>query len=403
VKILRDGKWCDGAGFLDSRRFVVNLPGEVPLRSIRFALTDVPDIKVLSWDWPELKEIWMGAGPTPALLHRLLWVMAGIVKFHILPSLLPLAPVMNWVINTVRWGEHRGGMIVEVTGQSSNHDIKRSWHLLAEGDGGPLIPSMAVEAIIRRCLTGQRPSSGARSGHRDLELEDYAPLLTRHGIKTGFRDESETTKALSIYEQVMGEAFARLAPPLQKFHGMKSSFFMQGKSEIMCGQSLMSRFVGKLFGFPRQGKNVDVVVKIDVNARGETWTRLFAQNKLKSRQSLGRGRSEGLIIESFGPFNFSMAVVEIGGQLALSSGAGIVWEFHCRASLCRRVLPLNMIRGGVLILMSILDCRWWAELCGIGDGSSVDNHAARRLSNSGRQLALPWMGSIRRSRNFLLP
>lgn len=335
VKVLHDGKWRDGAGFFDDRRFVVNVPGEVPLRSIRFALTDVPDIKVLSWDWPELKSIWMGAGPTPALLHRLLWVMAGMVKFRLLPSLLPLAPVMNWVINTVRWGEHRGGMIVEVTGQSSCQNIKRSWHLLAEGDGGPLIPSMAVEAIILRCLAGQRPSSGARSGHRDLELEAYAPLLSRHGIKTGIRDETEATKSLSIYEQVMGEAFTRLAPPLQNFHGMKSSFSMQGKAEVVRGRSLASRLVGTLFGFPGAGENVDVAVKIDVGACCESWTRSFAQNTFKSRQSLGRGRSEGLIFESFGPFNFAMAVVETEGQLGLKIRGWNCWG----VPLPRRLMP----------------------------------------------------------------
>lgn len=317
VKVLHDGKWHDGPGFFDDRRFVVNVPGEVPLRSIRFALTDVPDIKVLSWDWPELKSIWMGAGPTPALLHRLLWVMAGMVKFRLLPSLLPLAPIMNWVVNTVRWGEHRGGMIVEVAGQSSSQDVKRSWHLLAEGDGGPLIPSMAVEAVIRRCLAGRRPSSGARSGHRDLELEDYAPLLSRHGIKTGIRDETEATKALPIYQQIMGDAFGRLAPAVQKFHGMASSFSMRGKAEVVRGQSLVGRLAGNLFGFPGAGEDVDVAVKVDVDGRGESWTRSFGRHKFKSRQSLGHGRSEGLIIESFGPFNFAMAVVERGGQLAL--------------------------------------------------------------------------------------
>lgn len=313
VKILEDGVWRDGTGFFDSRRYVVNVPGEVPLRSIRFALTDVPDIKVLSWDWRHVKSIWMGAGPTPALLHSLLWLAAGLVKMRLLPSLLPLAPLMNWVINTVRWGEHRGGMFVEVKGPTS----KRSWHLLAEGEGGSYIPSMAAEAIIRKCLAGQRPKSGARSGHLDLELEDYAPLLAKHGIKTGIREENEATKSLSIYEKVMGEAFARLAPPLQDFHRRKSSFSMQGKAEVVHGKSLASRLVGKLFGFPAAGENVEVIVNIDVVPRGEIWIRIFGQSRFSSRQSLGCGRHEGLIVESFGPLNFVMAVVEEGGKLLL--------------------------------------------------------------------------------------
>jgi hypothetical protein len=47
---------------------------------------------------------------------------------------------------------------------------------------------MAAEAIVRRCLDGKIPQSGARSGHRDLELEDYAPSLARYAIKTGIRE-----------------------------------------------------------------------------------------------------------------------------------------------------------------------------------------------------------------------
>ncbi len=188
VKILRDGKWGTGTGFFDSKYLVVQVPRERPLPRIRFALTDVPDLKILSWDWPEVKSIWMGAGPTPALLHRLLWLAAGLVKLGVLRSLMPLAPLMNRVVNTVRWGQHRGGMIVEITGSRGSTRITRSWHLLAEGNGGPYILSMAAEAIVRRCLDGRTPPSGARSGHRDLELEDYALSLARYAIKIGIRE-----------------------------------------------------------------------------------------------------------------------------------------------------------------------------------------------------------------------
>lgn len=185
---MRGGKWGLGTGFFDSKYLMVHVPGERPLPRIRFALTDVPDLQVLSWDWPDVKSIWVGAGPTSAVLHRLLWLAAGLVKLGLFRSLAPLAPAMNWMVNTVRWGEHRGGMIVEITGLRASKKVTRSWNLLAEGDGGPCIPSMAAEAIIRHCLEGRLPKPGARSGHRDLELEDYAPSLARHGIKTGIRE-----------------------------------------------------------------------------------------------------------------------------------------------------------------------------------------------------------------------
>ena len=258
------------------------------------------------------------AGPTPKLLHRLLWLAAGLVKFRILPSLVPLAPVMNWVVNTVRWGEHRGGMIVEVTGQSTAGKVKRSWHLLAEGDGGPLIPSMAAEAVIRNCLAGKFPVRGARSGHRDLELEDYAPLLARHGIKTGLREEHEMSRQLPIYERILGEAYFRLARPLQKFHSRSSAFAMKGKADVVRDRSLASKLVGRLIGFPEPGQNVDVEVTIDIDGQVETWTRKFERRVFQSRQKLGRGRYDGLIVESFGPIGFGIAVTENDGRLGLA-------------------------------------------------------------------------------------
>ena len=313
VKLLRDGKLGTGTGFFDSRKMVVNVPGFIPLRPIRFALTDVPDLKILPTEWPALKTMWMGAGPTPAVLHRLLWLAAGLVKLRILPSLVPLAPVMNWVINTVRWGEHRGGMIVEVKGRLAEEIRKVSWHLLAEGEGGPFIPSMAAEAIVRMCLNGTPPAAGARSGHRDLELEDYAPLLSAHGIQYGFREERPAT----IYEQALGPAFQKIAPPLQKFHRNTTAFSMRGKADVERASSTLARIVSAFFGFPKAGKNIDLKVQIDFDGRHETWARVFAGKRFKSKQSAGSGRYEGLIVESFGPFNFGMAVTEMNGRLGL--------------------------------------------------------------------------------------
>jgi hypothetical protein len=82
-------------------------------------------------------------------------------------------------------------MFVEVEGaEASGRPITRSWHLLAEGDDGPLIPSMAVEGIVRRLLDGQRPDPGARAAVRDLELEDYDRLFARRMIHTGFRNDA---------------------------------------------------------------------------------------------------------------------------------------------------------------------------------------------------------------------
>lgn len=185
VRVLEGGKWTTRYGLLDSRRMIVGVPNGVPLGERRFALVEVPDLEVLAQEWPGAKSVWVGAGPVPALTHRALWTLAALVRWRILPSLLPLAPFLDWASRHIRWGADRGGMYVTISG---GHRV-RTWHLLAEGKSGPFIPSMAAEAIIRRCLSGDAPMPGARAAHKELELADYEAMFAQKGIVTGVVDE----------------------------------------------------------------------------------------------------------------------------------------------------------------------------------------------------------------------
>ena len=101
----------------DVRRYTVAAPGRLPLLPLRFSLVDVPDIKVLPELWPELQSVWMGAAPVPAILHRAFNACAWVVRLQLLPSLSFMAPLMFRTINVLVWGEHRGGMFVEVEGE----------------------------------------------------------------------------------------------------------------------------------------------------------------------------------------------------------------------------------------------------------------------------------------------
>ena len=102
--------------------------------------------------------------------------------------------MMHWASNRLRWGEHRGGMFVEIAGEADGARVVRAWHMMAEGDDGPFIPAMACEAIIRRCLDGKRPAPGARPATGDLELEDYETLFARRAIHCGVREETAATR-----------------------------------------------------------------------------------------------------------------------------------------------------------------------------------------------------------------
>jgi hypothetical protein len=75
-----------------------------------------------------------------------------------------------------------------VTGRRGGARVRRSWELIAEGDDGPFIPSMAAAAFIRRRLAGYPAAPGARAATHELTLADFAPLFAQRQIVTGVRE-----------------------------------------------------------------------------------------------------------------------------------------------------------------------------------------------------------------------
>ncbi|MBW8727075.1 MAG: saccharopine dehydrogenase NADP-binding domain-containing protein, partial [Inquilinus limosus] len=79
VRLTRDGAPASGRALVETRRWTIAPPGRLPLRSTRFSLVDVPDLRLLPALWPGLSEIWIGAGPVPPVLHRGLNALARLV------------------------------------------------------------------------------------------------------------------------------------------------------------------------------------------------------------------------------------------------------------------------------------------------------------------------------------
>jgi len=315
VKLKRGGKWIEAKGLAESKRFTIAPPGILPLRNIRFSLVDVPDLQVIPKQYETLKDIWMGAGPVPEFLHRKLNWLAKLRAALKLPSFSPLAPFFYRILNMMKFGEHRGGMIIQVRGVKDGTPAERSWHLLAEGDDGPYIPSMAIEAIIRKMLAGETPEPGARPATDALKLADYDKLFENRTIYTGFREESGTGGPL--YKRVLGSAFETLPPQLQALHGETRKNQWIGTSEVVRGKSPLARLVGVMIGFPKAGKDVPVTVTFTPEAGGERWTRNFGGKIFSSLQTAGQGREEYLLLERFGPITVAMALVTMNDRLYL--------------------------------------------------------------------------------------
>jgi len=302
-----------GKPFTQQRRYTVAPPGRLPLKSTLFSLVDVPDLRALSALWPEMRRVWMGAGPMPEILHRALIGLAWLVSMRWVKSLTPLAPLMHWATNHLRWGEHRGGMFVEVRGvKADGATLTRSWHLLAEGDDGPLIPSMAVEAIIRRQLFGTTPAPGARVATQEIELDAYEKLFASRAITTGEREPPP--RGAPLYRKLLGAAWNELPRAVREMHdGVRRAV---GTATVERGGNPLAQLGGAMMSFPRAGA-FDVSVTFHADSLRETWRRRFGRFEFSSTQYEGEGRSERLLCERFGALEFAMALVLDGDRLRL--------------------------------------------------------------------------------------
>ena len=316
LPLIRDGNPGTGYALTETMRYTICPPGYLPLNNTLFSLVDVPDLKVLPELWRELDSIWFGAGPVPEVLHRMLIGLSWLVRFRVLPSLLPFASLFHFVINILRWGEHRGGMFVSVEGTNPGGErIERSWHLLAESGDGPFIPSMAVQALILQSLDGKKPAAGARPATQELEVSDYEAVFKNRTIYTGQRESTMNSESIPLYKRILGEAWDALPAPLSAMHNVLGEHKAEGIARVETGKSVIARLLAAVYGFPRAGEQVPLKVSFHQRDGGEIWERDFAGRKFSTFQSEGRGYADKLLLEKFGPVTFWMALVLKQGEL----------------------------------------------------------------------------------------
>lgn len=312
VAVRRGGAAATAVGLGESRLLTVAPPGRLPLKALRFSLVEVPDLLLIPGAMPEIEEMWVGAAPQPEALHRMLNLLARARARVGLPSLAPLAPLAQAALKVTEAGEHRGGMVVEAEGERDGRRVRLGWHMLAEGDDGPLIPSMAAAAILRKAARGEAPAAGARSAIGALSLADYDAMFARRRIVWGWREE----RGGPLYARVLGEAFEALPPRLRALHSGPGRW--AGRVEVERGTNPLAGLVARLFGFPKAGGDVPVEVAFSLDAEGrEVWERMFAGGLMRSTQEEGTGREARLLVERFGPFAFALALVVEGGRLRL--------------------------------------------------------------------------------------
>ena len=307
VELRRNGERHTAYGLTESLRYTVAPPGRLPLRNLRYSLVDVPDLRIIPREFPQMTDIWIGAGPVPEFLHRILNGLAQARRWLKLPSLEPLARVCYWVVNRLRYGEHRGGMFVEAALGTGGARKRISWHLVAEADDGPFIPSMAVELLVRKLVAGNVPKAGARPAVSELTLADYHRVFDGRHIYTGIRGHGGN--AGGIFPTVLAGSFDSLPLSLRDFHTVAGNSRWHGSATVRAARNPVARLLARLFRLPLHSEDLDVRVRVERSADVECWTREFGEATFSSTLRAGTGADEFLLCERFGWVTVSIALV----------------------------------------------------------------------------------------------
>ncbi|MFS8145357.1 DUF4166 domain-containing protein [Rhizobium sp. BR 249] len=336
VAVLPGGRPAEGRGLIDAMRVTIAPPDVAPLASRTFLLVDAPDLALLPQHIAGLQSTFTGVGTEPQALQRLLSFAARLVNLRLLPSLKPFSRALQAASHRFALGAHRGGMFVRAGGlDREGRRLTAGWHLIAEGDDGPFIPVIGVEALVRRLLEGQRPESGARPAAGELRLADFEAAFRRFSITSGIRlDREEETQPL--YRRALGSAWESLPPALAAIHG-GGTRLASGRARIERGGGLLARLIASVIGFPPAGEDVPVTVHFATDGDREVWTRTFGNRSFQSWQAEGTGRDRHLLAEVFGPFRVLLALVPEGQKLRLVVRG---WRF------CGIPLPLFLAPGG---------------------------------------------------------
>ena len=308
VSVIRDGTQTKAPALIESRTFVVAPPGVEPLPKMRFSLVELPDQTIFPKVWTDLQELWPGVGTRPQFMLRLLNLSALAVRWRILPSLSPFAGIAYWAMQKMPWGAHRGGLILRVGGRDANAaEITREWHMIAEGDDGPYIPSMAVAALVGRRIDGRKPAPGARPALNEVALADFKDQFATKNIRAGIRDQDP--EDASLYQRVLSEAWHALPDQIRAMHTNPDGRIVKGMARVDRGTNPFARLIGAVVGFPKANDAVPVEVKFTVNEGVELWERTFDGKQFSSFQEQGTGSFEHLVSERFGPLEFGLSLV----------------------------------------------------------------------------------------------
>lgn len=146
---------------------------------------DIPDLEIFPTRYPSLKNIRFQAGLELKFLHLMLWMMSGLVKVKLFPSLQSLAPSLLKIAKLFDWiGRDDSGFFMALSGLGKNAKSKKIlFELVAHQGDGLFIPSMPAIIMAKKIASGEVSKVGATPCVDLITLDEYLNALSEFDIQ----------------------------------------------------------------------------------------------------------------------------------------------------------------------------------------------------------------------------
>lgn len=148
----------------------------------------------------------------------------------------------------------------------------------------------------------------------------------------------------SMYEVVLGPAYAALPPAVQAFHRLRGRVELRGEVDIEPPRSLLARLIGRLLGSPRQAARGPIRFELDAGAEAEIWTRHFPGRTMRSRMQLVEGGTR----EKLGAADLRFTLHADGGRLRMQLQSMRFLGIPCPRPLLPRIVAEETGEGSRL-------------------------------------------------------
>ena len=140
--------------------------------------------------------------------------------------------------------------------------------------------------------------------------------------------------APTLFERVLGERFALLPRPLQRFHRLSGRHELLGLVETDAPASALGRALAWCLGTPTSASHGAIRFVLDAAPEVETWTRHFPRRTMRSRMHVVQGH----VVERMGPASLAFALDVDGGGLRMRLVGLRFLGIPCPAWLCPRLV-----------------------------------------------------------------